>query len=366
MSVVEKIKVLIVDNGVLDRKILTDAVTASGQAAVVQTASTAEHALAQLRQKSYDLVLLSISLHEHPVLKTLGIVRQEFPKSVVWMTGTKAEFVLQGVPAMAMGASGLLYKNPVSAQETELKSMTRQFEVLFDRYAARRRWGEAAAGRMAANAGVLLPNGGETGWTGKRKPPQGVDLVLIAASTGGPVALEKVCISLPSSLQPPVLIVQHMPKDFTRIMADALDAQAPLRIYEGVDGAKIENGEIVIAPGGLHMTASSIGGNHKICLASSPPVNGVRPAADVLFSSVAQAYRGARILVAVLTGMGNDGTQGVRLLKLNCDCYCLIQSEKSCAVYGMPRSIYEAGLADEVLDIEEIAGRITQLVAGRS
>lgn len=144
-------------------------------------------------------------------------------------------------------------------------------------------------------------------------------------------------------------------------MAGALDLQAPLTIREGAEGMLIRTGEILIAPGGFHMMAAGGGGINKVSLTTSPPVNGVRPAADVLFGSVAETYRGARILAVVLTGMGNDGTQGVRMLKLSCDCYCLVQSEKTCVVYGMPKSVYDAGLADEIVDIDAIAPRIEQL-----
>ena len=361
----EKVKVLIVDNGVLDRKMLSDAVNASGQALVEQTASNGSHALERLRHKHYDLVLLSISLNETPVLTSLSIIRREFPALVVLMTGTKAEFIVHGARAVAMGAAGLLYKLPGAAVDNGTDYLARQVAVLLARFSDGRPGENLVYNRSFSGFGGELDRSVPPIGAVSRKPPKGVDLILIAASTGGPVALEKVCVPLPGSLQRPVMVVQHMPKDFTRIMADALDSQAVLNIREGVEGDSIRDGEIVIAPGGMHMTITNVSGANRIRLTSTPPVNGVRPAADVLFASVAEMYRGARVLAVVLTGMGNDGTQGVRLLKQCCDCYCLAQSEKTCVVYGMPRSVYEAGLADEVHDIEQIAERIEQIASGR-
>ncbi|HWR40893.1 MAG TPA: response regulator, partial [Patescibacteria group bacterium] len=154
VSVVEKTKVLIVDNGVLNRKALTDAVNISGLAAVEHAASTGEHALDRLRQKPYDLVLLNILLDETPELKTLRVIRQQFPTVVVWMTGTKADFALRGVPVMALGVAGFLYRQADLTAEAELKSLVRQFVVLHERYAAKRRWEVAASGNSFAATGA--------------------------------------------------------------------------------------------------------------------------------------------------------------------------------------------------------------------
>ena len=265
---------------------------------------------------------------------------------------------------MAAGSTGFLYRQPDLAVEEEVRNLSSQFVVLYDRFATRKRWMQTAENHDPTAMGDEIPATACHGWSSSRKPLRGADIVVIAASTGGPVALEKVCVGLPASLEAPVLVVQHMPRDFTRIMAEALDLQAPLPVREGFEGMPIRKGEVVIAPGGFHMTAVKAGGVLQVLMNTAPPVNGVRPAADILFGSVAETYRGAKVLAVVLTGMGNDGMKGVRMLKRHCDCYCLVQSEKTCAVYGMPRSVYEAGLADEVLDIDSMAKRMEQLVTG--
>lgn len=189
----------------------------------------------------------------------------------------------------------------------------------------------------------------------------GFDVLLIASSTGGPTALEVVLTGLNEHLDKPVLIVQHMPPNFTKIFAKALNQKCKLEVLEGSDGESLKNGRAIIAPGDFHMFLKGAYNNIKIGLDQSGPVNCVRPAADVLFKSAAEIFAGRKVLAVVLTGMGSDGTNGVRELKEKCDCYCITQSESSCTIYGMPRSVYEAGLSDEVLDLKLIAGRITEL-----
>ncbi|HYE82406.1 MAG TPA: CheB methylesterase domain-containing protein [Clostridia bacterium] len=193
-----------------------------------------------------------------------------------------------------------------------------------------------------------------------------IELVVIASSTGGPTALDTVFSQLPADIKVPILIVQHMPPEFTGVLAQTLCKKYSLDVKEGSDGDRVEPGRIIIAPGGMHMTVSSSKGfGNEIRLLNTPYVNGVRPSADVLFSSVAKEYKGKGVLAVVLTGMGNDGTQGIREMKEECNCYCITQSESSCVVYGMPKCVYEAGLSDEVGELKEIAFRMYQIVRGR-
>lgn len=190
----------------------------------------------------------------------------------------------------------------------------------------------------------------------------GADLVVIASSTGGPVALKKVFAQFTTVLRAPLLVVQHMPAGFTSSMALSLDRECIMPVTEAAAGDVIHPGNVYIAPGGFHMVlAGSRISTCHIRLQESELVNGVRPAADVLFDSVARVYAGARVLAVVLTGMGSDGLEGVRSLKTHCKCCCLAQNEATSVVYGMPKSIVDAGLADEVLGIDKIAARIEQL-----
>ncbi len=182
-------------------------------------------------------------------------------------------------------------------------------------------------------------------------------LLLIASSTGGPNAVAQVLKPLPRSIPVPILVVQHMPAMFTKNLADSLDANCQITVLEAVPGDFPKPGHAYIAPGGLHLTLDE---NNRFQTTDGEYVNGVKPAADVLFEAVARQYRGKRILVVVLTGMGCDGTRGVGALKKNCQCYCLTQSEASCTVYGMPRAVVEAGLSDQTVNLEDLPDYIAQ------
>ena len=184
-------------------------------------------------------------------------------------------------------------------------------------------------------------------------------ILLIAASTGGPAAIEKIFFTLPKKLNLPVLIVQHMSAIFTKNLAENLSRQFSANISEASNGDNLENGKILIAPGGCHMLVDE---EKRIVLDYGEAVNGVKPSADVLFSSVAKQFREEKVLVVILTGMGSDGTEGIRELKKSCRCFCIAQDEKSSIVYGMPRAIVEAGLHDRLVGLDSISGFISELL----
>ncbi|MEN8905530.1 MAG: chemotaxis protein CheB [Clostridiales bacterium] len=195
---------------------------------------------------------------------------------------------------------------------------------------------------------------------------QRVDFILIASSTGGPGALEKLLKKLDDDIKTPILIVQHMPKGFTKGLSENLNRKVNIRVVEAENDLDIENGIVYIAQGGYHMAVKNKSFNRSvISIFKDSSVNNVIPAADVLFKSIAENYNSAYVLAIVLTGMGSDGKNGVYDLKKKCNCYCLTQNEKSCVVYGMPKSIYENGLSDEELDINKIGNRINEIVKYR-
>jgi len=182
-------------------------------------------------------------------------------------------------------------------------------------------------------------------------------LVVIGSSTGGPGALHQVIPRLPADLEAGVIVVQHMPPNFTRSLAERLDMESTLPVKEAEAGDRLLTGQVFIAPGGFHLTLSQDGG---IQLNKGPAVNGVRPAVDVTLLSAAALY-GAATLAVILTGMGHDGRDGARAVK-KAGGKVIAQDEATCVVYGMPRSVVEAGLADRILPIEEIADGICDLL----
>ncbi|MGL4791912.1 MAG: CheB methylesterase domain-containing protein [Anaerotignaceae bacterium] len=188
------------------------------------------------------------------------------------------------------------------------------------------------------------------------------DLMVIASSTGGPRALETVISGLNKKLNIPILIVQHMPKGFTANLANTLNKIYAGNVYESEDGLSIESGNIYIAKGGYHTVVDS---QKKLRLNCEPMINGVRPSADVLFNSVAKVFVNKNVLAIVLTGMGSDGANGVLQLKKVCNCVCITQNEESCIIYGMPKAIVEANLADKILSLSNISGGILRTLEER-
>ncbi len=174
--------------------------------------------------------------------------------------------------------------------------------------------------------------------------------------------LEKVIPKLPKNFHVPVLIVQHMPKLFTVQLANRLDKLSAVTVKEGENMEKAVPGHVYIAPGGLHMTVSKNESGFYIKINEDPPENSCRPAVDVLYRSAAKYCNANQTLCVILTGMGSDGVKGVKVLKEAGGGYCITQSEDSCVVYGMPRSIVEAGLDSEVYDLDDISDRIVKIV----
>jgi len=189
----------------------------------------------------------------------------------------------------------------------------------------------------------------------------GKKIVAIATSTGGPKALQALIPLLPSNLNAPVLIVQHMPAGFTEALAGRLNTLSQLSVKEAAEGDVLENGHAYLARGGRHMQAAKSGARHIIHYTDDPPREGVRPCANYMYESLADCgYE--EVVCAVLTGMGADGTAGIKNLKLKKKVTVFVQNEETCAVYGMPKSIVTAGLAEKGMTLEQIAQEIIKNV----
>jgi two-component system chemotaxis response regulator CheB len=190
-------------------------------------------------------------------------------------------------------------------------------------------------------------------------------MVLVGVSTGGPAALTRILPGIPGDLGVPIFIVQHMPPVFTQSLAESLAAKCAMSVREAVHGELAEPNTVYIAPGGRHMRLGTEPGDRvSIQITDDPPENNCRPAVDYLFRSAANHFPG-RAMAVILTGMGSDGTVGLRLLKRR-GCFVIAQDEASCVVYGMPKAAIEAGVADIVLPLDAIAGRIASTVRGGS
>ncbi len=347
----EKLKVLVVDDTIVYRKILSAAVNDTGLAIAIQTASNGKLALQYLEKQAFDVVLLDVIMPEIDGLEVLDQIKKLYSDIVVIMISSGgSESAANTVAALRKGALDFILKPLDGNVEDNSAFLCNTLHELFLAIQVKKNGYIAAT--FEKNHEIKKSY---------KMIPKNVELIVIAVSTGGPEALDVVLTTLPADLKQPILIVQHMPKNFTKVLATMLDKKCNLQVVEAQDGDEVSMGKVFIAPGDQHMTVAKSGGRVLITLQSTPPVHGVRPAADVLFQSVASIGRGKHILVIILTGMGRDGKLGVMEMKQSCNCYCIAQSERTCTVYGMPQAVVKAGCSDEIADLPDISTRIEML-----
>jgi two-component system chemotaxis response regulator CheB len=281
-------------------------------------------------------------------LEAVEAIRERWPHLPVIMVST---YTVRGaqvtLDALALGANDYVVKPSGSASPTE--AIARLHEELVPQIHALcpHASPDVAVAEAIANAA--------------RGPMARVDAIAIAVSTGGPTALGSLLAELPATLPVPILIVQHMPPMFTRVLAERLDRTSAIRVLEAADGHTLDPGTVRIAPGDRHMVVERVGDAVRVHTTTGPPENSCRPSADPLFRSVAEAY-GRNALGIVMTGMGSDGLRGsLRLVEEGSR--VIVQDEASSVVWGMPGFIVREGLADAVVSLDELAHEIGARVA---
>ncbi|MEZ4501166.1 MAG: chemotaxis response regulator protein-glutamate methylesterase [Dehalococcoidia bacterium] len=334
------VRVLVVDDSATVRAVLAKRLDAHPEIEVIGRAVDGLDAIEQVKRLKPDVVTLDVEMPRLDGLGTLKRLMEEAPTRVVMvssLTGPGAQATLQ---ALELGAVDFIEK-PASSGISVASSIADEVsEKVRDAVHARLR-PRVAPKRLAPPAHGA----------GLRRWQRHV--VMIAASTGGPPALRTVITSLPADLGVPVLVVQHMPRGFTKSLAERLDEESDVKVEEAERGSRLAPGKVLLAPGGFHMTVDSSG---VIDLNEGPTECGVRPAANVTMESVVDVY-GRHVLGVVLTGMGSDGTRGAGLIK-DAGGSVIVEDEASCVVYGMPRSVARAGFADAELPLEAIATAI--------
>lgn len=360
----EKIRVLVVDDSLIVRRIITQSLAALDDITVVGQAADGAAALQQIEALSPDLVTLDIEMPGMDGIQAMRHIKDRWPRLPVIMFSTLTERgAAMTLEALMAGARDYVTKPTNSAGLSE--SMAQVQAELGSRIRAltsRRSTVQPhpATTPFAAKA-VTAPNRSQPSSPGAPpaatvvapgRPGGGgrIDVLVIGSSTGGPDALTTVLSALPADLPVPVLIVQHMPPLFTRTFAERLDRACALRVVEATDGQPITAGTAYIAPGDFHMEISA-GASPRIRLSQGEPENFCRPAVDVLFRSAAPY--GSRALALVLTGMGSDGAHGCSaLVAAGAEVY--VQDEATSVVWGMPRAVTEAGHASRILPLPTI------------
>ncbi|WP_005031751.1 protein-glutamate methylesterase/protein-glutamine glutaminase [Holophaga foetida] len=354
------LNVLVVDDTIVYRKILSEVLESLEGVQLIGTASQGRLALARMEQTPADLVLLDVEMPEMDGLETLGHLRRRWPDTdVVMISGTNMSSAEITVQALEQGALDFIRKPEGADPEASRQELRDKLRPLIRHIGTRRNMRAPAAPRPAPLPPPPPPV--------LAKPPLGrIEVVGIGVSTGGPNALAELIPLLPADFPVPILVVQHMPPTFTASLAEHLDRRSHLRVCEAQEGEPIQTGSVYIAPGGKHMVVRrhEMGGGNGcqriIGINENPPENSCRPSVDVLFRSMAAQYDKG-IAAVIMTGMGNDGCEGVRTLKRR-GCHCLTQSAETCVVYGMPMAVDEAGLSDEQIPLPLLAQRLVRLV----
>ena len=347
--------VLVVDDSSFMRALIAEMVESTREFQVVGTAADGVQAIEAIHSLDPDIVTLDIEMPRLDGLQTLDTIMRELPRPVVMLSAAGSERGNEmTLRALERGAVEFVRKpsGPIS-----IDLLTVRQELLAALNAARAV--NMAGVRTPPQPGV--PVGAET--VPKKISGAADRVVVIAASTGGPRALGEIVPHLPDTLGAAVLIVQHMPREFTRSLSHRLDLMSALPVAEAVDGEAVLENHVYLAPGGLHMTLRSDSGAAAISLDTSPTVWGVRPAADPLFVSAAESF-GADAIGVILTGMGRDGAEGLRRIRA-AGGKAVIQDRDSSIIFGMPQAAMETAGADRVAAVRDIARAINDLCRSR-
>jgi two-component system, chemotaxis family, protein-glutamate methylesterase/glutaminase len=357
------IRVMVVDDSALVRKIATDILTADPEIAVVATAAQGEFALQKLTREQPDVITLDMEMPGMGGLETIRQIMGLRPTPIIVMSAHAAKGADLTLQALELGAVDFVLK-PSNSLSGGIPAIARE---LVEKV------------KSAARIVVQAPKGGERPRetpTARREPPaepprlarecgpDDFDLVAIGTSTGGPVALKTVLTQLPAGLPVGVVVVQHMPPVFTKAFADRLDSCCKVRVKEAEDGDAILPGRVLLAPGNWHMTVTRFGGEPRVALNQNESVNGHRPSVDVLIHSVALEY-GCHAVGVIMTGMGKDGAEGMRELRKRGG-HVIAQDKDSSVIYGMNREVVQNGDANEVVSVDSIAARIQERLRGRT
>ncbi|MGL1931467.1 MAG: chemotaxis response regulator protein-glutamate methylesterase [Desulfotalea sp.] len=361
------VKILVVDDTILYRKIVTDILKSIPGVTVIGVAHNGKIALDKIKILKPDLITLDI---EMPVMNGIELLQNltkvpNAPTAIMLSTLT-SEGSMMTMKALELGAFDFILKPQAKNSAENIKELTASIKNVLAAYKMinRQRRPALPTGRTRPLLPTRRPTSAPVKPATRATRKNKSEIVTIGVSTGGPNALVSVVSQLPKDLGVPVLIVQHMPPIFTASLAASLDKKSQLTIKEAVDGEGIKNNVVYIAPGGKQMklVAAANGIERLIKITNDSPENSCKPSADYLFRSVGD-YFVNRTTAVIMTGMGADGTKGLQVLKTK-GAHVIGQDERSCVVYGMPKSAADAGVVDVVCPLQNIANEIVKSVKG--
>lgn len=368
-----KKKLLIVDDSAFMRKLISEFFKDDALIEVVGTARNGRDAVAKVKSLNPDVLTMDVEMPELSGVEAVKEIMRLHPKPVVMLSSTTTANATTTIEAMANGAVDFVAKpsGTISLDLDKIKDelvqkvkaateipISRLKVTPFDSNRIKVQTRQPEFSTVTSFVSTPTPIESEPLKTYEKWPNFSKKLVVIGTSTGGPRALQEVLTSLPETIAAPILIVQHMPAGFTKSLANRLNQQSAITVKEAEDGDILQNGIAYIAPGGSQMTVRKVGMTQSIHIdANHPAVGGHKPAVDVLFDSVGQIKDVDRIAV-VMTGMGADGSKGIKVLKRTGSTKVISEAEETCVVYGMPKSAEKTGLVDRVVKLNHIAQEI--------
>lgn len=366
-----KIKVFIVDDSAMVRKVLTEALGRDGAIEVVGSAPDPFSARERIVTLSPDVIILDIEMPRMDGLTFLRKLMRYLPSRVIVVSSLAEKGGEVAMKALEYGALEVMAKPDASWSVRDMTEQLAEKVKGVSRVPVERlkRYGSpdpvpVEARHGAGESGTRAPMGAAVGVSaeqGSRSLIRTTDrIIAIGASTGGTEAIREVLVALPAGM-PPIVVVQHMPPHFTKSFADRLDSLCSLHVKEAEDGELLAPGKVVIAPGNRHMELRRSGAFYHVHLQDGPMIHHQRPAVDPLFQTVAR-YAGRNAVGILLTGMGRDGAAGLLAMRQE-GALTMAQDEKSCVVFGMPKEAIALGAAVKVVPLSQIAAETVRAVS---
>lgn len=346
--------ILVVDDSALMRRVLCDIIDGDERFHVQDRATNGLEALELLGKKTYDAVILDVNMPRMNGLELLKELQQRKIAARILMVSTDtSEGAKTTLDALELGAMDFVHKpgNAMDCRTDEFREqLIRMLAAIVDsRMPA---WTKPLSREKIKTSEKVAELVGR-----RTSAVPGNKIVALASSTGGPKALQAVIPRLPANLKAPVVIVQHMPAGFTASLAERLNSLSDIQVKEASEGDAVEAGVVYIAKGGKHLNVVASGGRYCIHYSDEPNREGVKPCANYMYESLINS-KFDQVVCVVMTGMGADGMKGIMNLKEKKKLHVIAQDEGTSTVYGMPRSVVKAGLADQVIPLDQIAQEI--------
>ncbi|WP_028307529.1 protein-glutamate methylesterase/protein-glutamine glutaminase [Desulfitibacter alkalitolerans] len=371
----KQINVLIVDDSAFMRRVITTMLESDSSLKVVSYARDGEDALVKIKRYNPDVVTMDVEMPGLDGLSALKLIMCENPVPVVMLSSLTTAGARQTIEALSLGAVDFVAK-PANRQELPKLASELINTVKTAAQVSVKKVCSINGSILAKSSGpqperpspsVMVPKPvflkpPKLGATTTIKTTSSIELVAVGTSTGGPTALQVLLTRIPKSLPCGIVVVQHMPKGFTGPLAKRLNDLCEIEVKEGEDGDMVLPGRAIIAPAGHQLTFTRRSGYLQISLSDHSPIKTLfKPSVDVMMLSAVETL-GSKVLGVIMTGMGNDGLQGLKSLKKQKG-LILAQNEETCIVYGMPKAVVDAGIADKVLPLDELGSEIVSIVA---